>query len=168
MEIHSSVTPELVHMQEEMQRVIELADGQGGVETVRLLERLFFRRVEERLKRVEGGVGINFPDDGATIPLPNGSYLVVSVDAYTVNPPFFPGGNIGSLAAHGSINDVVMMGGKPIGMLDAIVVEEGFPLEKLEDIVDSFLSVLRGEGIPLIGGDFKVMPRGQLDKITIT
>ncbi|NAZ25908.1 MAG: hydrogenase expression/formation protein HypE [Thermofilum sp.] len=155
-------------MQEDTSKVIELADGQGGVETLRLLEKLFFKRVEEKLKKVEGGVGIDFPDDGALIPLPDGSYLVATADAYTVNPPFFPGGNIGSLAAHGSINDVVMMGGKPIAMLDTIVVEEGFPLKSLEEIVDSFLSVLRAEGIPLIGGDFKVMPKGQLDKITIT
>lgn len=147
---------------------VTLAHGSGGVEMSELLEKLIFSRVEQKLKSVEGGVGIDFPDDAAAIPLPGGKYLVVSTDSYTVNPPFFPGGNIGTLAASGSINDVLMMGGKPIAVLDSIVVEEGFPLRDLEVIVESMISVLRREGVALIGGDFKVMPRGQLDKIVIT
>lgn len=148
--------------------VVSLAHGQGGVETLELLEKLLFSKVEDRLKRVEGGVGIDRPDDGSLIPLPDGRYLVATADSYTVNPPFFPGGNIGSLAASGSINDVVMMGGKPIAMLDTIIAEEGLPLETLESIVDSMISVLKSENVALIGGDFKVMPKGQIDKITIT
>lgn len=133
-----------------------------------LLAKLIFNRVEERLKRVEGGVGIDFPDDGAAIPMGDGRYLVVSIDSYTVNPPFFPGGDIGKLAACGSINDVLMMGAKPLAMMDSLVVEEGFPMEDLERIVDSYLSVLKREGVAVIGGDFKVMPRGMIDKIVIT
>lgn len=146
---------------------VRLAHGSGGVEMHELLDRILFGRIEPGLKRVEGGVGIDKPDDGSLIPLPDGSYLVVATDSYTVNPPFFPGGNIGSLAASGSINDVLMMGGRPLGILDSIVVEEGFPLEDLQAIIDSLVDVLRREGVPLIGGDFKVMPRGQLDRIII-
>lgn len=151
-----------------MEGVVKLAHGSGGVETSQMLEVFVFSRLEERLKRVAGGVGIDFPDDAAAIPIGDGRYLVVTVDSYTVNPPFFPGGDIGVLAVSGSINDVLMMGGRPIAMLDAIVVEEGFPMEDLSRIVDSMLRVLREEGVALIGGDFKVMPKGQLDKITIT
>lgn len=147
---------------------VSLAHGSGGVETFELLERLLFARVEERLKKVEGGVGIDKLDDGAAIPLPDGRYFVVSIDAYTVNPPFFPGGNIGTLAAAGTINDVLMMGGRPIAMLDSIVVEEGLPLRDLEEIVESLVNVLRSEGVALIGGDLKVMPRGQVGGIVIT
>ncbi len=147
---------------------ITLAHGSGGVEMLELLERLFFKRVEEPLKRVEGGVGLEAADDAAAIPIGGGKYLIVSIDSYTVNPPFFPGGNIGVLAAAGSINDVLMLGGRPIAMLDSIVVEEGFPLSDLEVIVESMISLLRQEGVALIGGDFKVMPRGQLDKVVIT
>ncbi|MEM0001679.1 MAG: hydrogenase expression/formation protein HypE [Desulfurococcaceae archaeon] len=147
---------------------VTLAQGAGGVEMLELLEKLIFRRVDEKLKHVEGGVGIDVADDAATIPLPDGNYLVISVDSYTVNPIFFPGGNIGVLAASGSINDVLMLGGKPIAMLDAIVVEEGFPMKDLEIIVESMLGVLREENVALIGGDFKVMPRGQVDKIVIS
>jgi hydrogenase expression/formation protein HypE len=151
-----------------MEKVIRIAHGSGGVETSQLLEALIFSRLEERLKKVEGGVGIDFPDDAAAIPIGDGRYLVVTVDSYTVNPPFFPGGDIGVLAASGSINDVLMMGGRPIAMLDAIVVEEGFSMEDLRKIIDSMMRVLREEGVALIGGDFKVMPKGQLDKIVIT
>ena len=147
---------------------VSLAHGSGGVETFELLEKLIFSRVENKLKRVENGFGIDVLDDGATIPLPSGEHIVVSIDAYTVNPPFFPGGNIGVLAAAGSINDVLMMGGKPIAILDSIVVEEGFPINDLETIIQSFLNVLRSENIALIGGDFKVMPKGSIDKIVIT
>lgn len=151
-------------------KFIKLSHGSGGAEMGEILGRLVFSKVDEKLKKVEGGVGIDLPDDGAAIPLKNlkNDHLVLSTDAYTVNPPFFPGGNIGSLAATGSINDVVMAGGRPIAALDAIVVEEGFPEDQLEIIVDSMIGVFKKEGVALIGGDFKVMPKGNLDRIVIT
>jgi len=145
---------------------VSLAQGQGGVETWELLQALIFSRV--RLGKVGGGVGLDWPDDGATIPLPDGTHLVVTIDAYTVNPPFFPGGNIGSLAATGTINDLAVMGARPLAVLDSIVVEEGFPLSDLEAVVDSLISTLEREGVALIGGDLKVMPKGHVDRITIT
>lgn len=145
-----------------------LSHGSGGVETAELLRKLIFSKVPDELMRVNGGLGIDRPDDSALIPIGKDEFLVVSIDSYTVNPLFFPGGNIGVLAATGSINDVAVMGGVPIAMLDSIVVEEGFPLSDLEVITNSFLEVLRRENVSLIGGDFKVMPKGQLDKIVIT
>lgn len=147
--------------------VITLAHGGGGLETEEILQRLLFSKVPPELKRVAGGLGIDMPDDAAAIPLGNGDYLVVSIDSYTVDPPFFPGGDIGYLAASGSINDVVMLGGRPVAMLDAVLVEEGFPEKDLARILDSFISTLARYGIALIGGDFKVMPKGQLDRIVI-
>lgn len=147
---------------------VSLAHGSGGVETYEILKKLIFSRIPDNLKKVLDGYGIDVLDDGASIPLPNGQHLVISMDAYTVNPPFFPGGNIGALAACGSINDVLMMGGKPIAIMDSIVVEEGFPIEDLDKIVDTFAQILIDEGVALIGGDFKVMPRGQIDKVVIT
>jgi hydrogenase expression/formation protein HypE len=148
--------------------VVRLSHGSGGVETAEIIERLFIARLPDVFKKVPGGLGLDFPDDAAAVPMGDGRYLVITVDSYTVSPPFFPGGDIGLLAACGSINDVLMLGGRPVAMMDAMVVEEGFPMEDLERIVSSFLSVLRSEGIALIGGDFKVMPRGQLDKVVIT
>jgi len=146
---------------------ITLAHGAGGKETTEILENLLFNRLDIVYKRVKGGVGIDLPDDGATIPLPDGSFLVVSTDSYTVKPIRFPGGDIGKLAACGSINDVLVMGGKPIAFLDMIVVEEGVPMSLLEAIVDSMLKVLREERVPLVGGDFKVMPKGGVDGVVI-
>jgi len=149
-----------------MERIV-LAHGAGGVETSEILQRLIFSKVPPGLKRVEGGVGIDFPDDAAAIPI-NGGYLVVTTDSYTVSPPYFPGGNIGTLAASGTINDVVMMGARPMAALDAIIVEEGFPVKTLEDIVESMISIFAKEGVALIGGDFKTMPKGQIDGVVIT
>ena len=145
---------------------ITLSHGSGGVETSQILERLIFKRVEDDLKCIEGGLGIDYPDDAAAIPKEDG-YLVVTTDSYTVNPPFFPETNIGGLAASGTINDVLMLGGKPIAALDSIIVEEGFPEEDLRKIIDTMLSILRENGIAVIGGDFKVMPKDTLDNLVI-
>lgn len=145
-----------------------LAHGAGGKETSNLLETLLFSKVEEVLKRTKEGVGLDRPDDGAAIKLPDGSYMVLSIDSYTVKPLFFPGGDIGKLAACGSINDVWMMGAKPVAMMDAMVIEEGLEIDTLKRIMHSFLKVLREEDIPLIGGDLKVMPKGEIDGIVIT
>lgn len=148
-------------------KFVKLAHGSGGEETGELLKELLFSKVPEELKKVPNGLGIDLPDDGAVIPLEKKN-IVISTDSYTVNPPFFPGGNIGMLSAIGSINDVVVMGAKPIAGLDSIIVEEGFPLEDLKKIIDSLIEVFRNEGVALVGGDFKVMPKGALDRIVIT
>ncbi|RLG41453.1 MAG: hydrogenase expression/formation protein HypE [Thermoproteota archaeon] len=148
--------------------VIKLSHGSGGKETARIVSSLILSLLREDMMAVEGGIGTDELDDGATIPIGDGRYIVVSIDSYTVNPPFFPGGNLGKLAASGTINDVLMMGGEPIAMMDAVVVEEGSRMEEVREIVRSFIEVLREEGVKLIGGDFKVMPRGQLDRYVIT
>jgi len=145
---------------------ITLSHGSGGVETSKILEKLIFRKVPDDLKKVVGGLGIDFPDDAAAIPVGD-QYIVVTTDSYTVNPPFFPETNIGGLAASGTINDVLMLGGKPIAAMDSIVVEEGFPEEDLRLIVDTMLDVLRSNGVAVIGGDFKVMPQGTIDNIVL-
>lgn len=145
---------------------ILLSHGGGGKETAEILQKLVFSRIPEGLKKVGNGVGIDRPDDGAVLDLKG--YLIVSVDSYTVKPLFFPGGDIGKLAACGSINDVAMMGGRPIAMLDAVVIEEGLPEELVEKALNSMFTVLKDEGVALIGGDFKVMPKGELDQMVIT
>lgn len=146
---------------------ISLAMGSGGLETSHLLEKLVFGRVPAPLKTVENGLGIDFPDDSAAIPLNDRTFLVVSVDAYTVNPLVFPGGDLGSLAAAGTINDVLMLGGRPFAALDSIVVEEGLEYSMLERVFDSMVDVFAAENVKLVGGDFKVMPRGQLDQMIV-
>ena len=144
---------------------IKLAHGSGGVETHELIDKLVRNIVKK--PSVKNGVGLREMDDGATIPT-HDVHIVVTTDSYTVNPIFFPGGNIGSLAATGTLNDLAVMGAEPLAVLDSIVVEEGFPLDDLRTIVNSFVRVLEEEDVSLIGGDFKVMPKGSLDKIIIT
>ncbi len=146
---------------------VTLAHGSGGVETEAIVENLIVKLVPESLRSMPGGVGLDALDDGAAIPVPGG-YMVFTVDSYTVNPPFFPGGNIGSLAASGTINDLLMMGARPVAALDAIVVEEGFEVAKLREITESLVKTLAENNVALIGGDFKVLPKGQLDKIVVT
>jgi len=148
-----------------MEDVIKLSHGSGGIETLQLIKEI---TKDIKLRKVGRGTGLDELDDSALIPLGGENFLAVTVDSYTVNPIFFPGGDIGKLAATGTINDLAVMGAEPLAILDAIVVEEGFPKRDLQRVLDSFKEVLRSEGVALIGGDFKVMPKGSLDKIVIS
>lgn len=141
--------------------------GSGGPETIEIIKRFILSKIPNNLWKASGGYGLDVLDDGSTI-LVNGKHFVLSIDSFTVNPIFFPGGDIGHLAVSGVINDLVMMGARPIAFMDTIVVEEGFPIRDLEKIIDSITTVLKKYNIALIGGDFKVMPRNTLDKIIVT
>ncbi|QXJ35533.1 hydrogenase expression/formation protein HypE [Saccharolobus shibatae] len=145
---------------------ILLAHGNGGKETQEILNRLIFSKLPDYLKKTKSGVGIDYPDDGAVLSDVKGK-IVVATDSHTVNPYFFPGGSIGTLAATGTINDIVMMGAEPIAMLDSIVVSEGFPLDDLDKILTDMINILKENNIPLVGGDFKVMPRDSMPGIVI-
>jgi len=118
------------------------------------------------LKKALDGVGLEELDDGASIRL-GATELVFSIDGHTVDPLFFPGGDIGRLAISGTVNDVAVMGARPIAVLDAIVVEEGFPMADLERILRSMDEAAREAGVAIISGDFKCMPRGHVDKMVI-
>lgn len=145
---------------------ITLAHGAGGKETGEIIEKFFVNLF--KIKKVGDGIGLDDLEDSATIPLSGGGYLAFTIDSYTVNPIFFPGGNIGKLAATGTINDLAVMGAKPLAVMDSMVVEEGFSVEDLEKILNSMKEVLERYNIALIGGDFKVMPKDQVDKVVLT
>ena len=147
-----------------MKHVITLEHGSGGRLMRELIEGLILPIYE--LKRVPGGIGLPEMDDGASIPM-GGRNLVLTTDAYTVKPVFFPGGDIGKLAACGTVNDLAVMGAKPLALASSIVVEEGFELEKLRSIISSINEVSKEVGAPVIAGDTKVMERGSLDEIII-
>jgi len=150
-----------------MQRndIIKLADGAGGI----LMDQLIKQTISSHIwkKRVRDGVGLEELDDGASLRV-GGREVVVSIDGHTVDPIFFPGGDIGRLAISGTSNDVAMMGAKPLAIVDSIIVVEGFPMRDLEMIVSSMNETAREIGVAVIGGDFKVMPKGHLDKMVIT
>ncbi|NEE00644.1 hydrogenase expression/formation protein HypE [Phytoactinopolyspora halotolerans] len=94
--------------------------------------------------------------------------VVVSTDSFVVSPLFFSGGDIGKLAVHGTINDVAMMGGDPLGLSLAFIIEEGFPLEDLRRITASVGEAAREAGVPVVTGDSKVVDRGSADGLFIT
>jgi hydrogenase expression/formation protein HypE len=113
-----------------------------------------------------GGIGLESLDDGAVIPF-NGVNLVFTTDSHVVRPIFFPGGDIGRIAVCGTINDLAMMGARPIALSCGMIIEEGFEIDDLVRIVASMDDALGEAGANLVTGDTKVMERGALDGITI-
>jgi hydrogenase expression/formation protein HypE len=105
-------------------------------------------------------------NDGAIFEL-GGMRLAFSTDSYTVDPIFFPGGNIGDLAINGTVNDVAMCGATPVYLSVGLIIEEGFPLADLEKILSEMGRAAEAAGVKVITGDTKVVPKGAVDKIFI-
>jgi len=142
---------------------IDLSHGAGGRAGAQLVGELFSRHFDNDFLR-RG-------DDGAVLPAENflqGGGLVISTDSHVVSPLFFPGGDIGCLSVHGTINDVAMMGARPVAMTAAFVIEEGFALADLDRIVASMAAASRAAGVPVVAGDTKVVERGKGDGVFIT
>ncbi|HOI71570.1 MAG TPA: hydrogenase expression/formation protein HypE [Methanobacterium sp.] len=144
---------------------IGMSHGAGG----EIMQGLISGIIRENIKNknVNGGIGLDELDDGATIPLDEYE-IVISTDSHTVNPIFFPGGDIGKISIAGTVNDVSVMGAKPLAIANAMVISEGFPSEDLEKIVKSMDAVATEAGVAIITGDTKVMEKDKLDKIIIT
>ncbi|MFC2163041.1 hydrogenase expression/formation protein HypE [Candidatus Altiarchaeota archaeon] len=141
-----------------MDDVLTLAHGAGGKEMNELISSL-------GLSFRGGWTGCD--DDAASYDLGDGRYLVFTTDSYTVDPIFFPGGDIGTLAVCGTINDLSVMGATPLGISLSLVIEEGFGRKDLGRIMESVKSVSMGASVPVVTGDTKVMGSGKLDKIII-
>jgi hydrogenase expression/formation protein HypE len=111
-------------------------------------------------------------NDGAVLPAPviNGkpARLVMSTDCHVVSPLFFPGGDIGCLSVHGTVNDVAVMGATPLYLAAGFILEEGFALGDLARIVESMARAAKAAGVPVVTGDTKVVERGKGDGIFIT
>jgi hydrogenase expression/formation protein HypE len=139
-------------------RSIALDHGSGGEAAQSLIKEVFLSRLNnEYLQKL---------DDSAVLRL-NGSRLAMTTDSYVVDPLFFPGGNIGSLAVHGTVNDLSMLGAEPLYLTLALILEEGLPLQDLETIIDSVANASREAGVMIVAGDTKVVPKGHADKIFI-
>lgn len=137
---------------------IVLAHGAGGRVMQRLIAELFVAAFDApELRRAH---------DGATVELPGP--VAVTTDAFTVTPRFFPGGDIGSLAVYGTVNDVAMCGARPTVLTAAFILEEGLPLEELRRIVESMASAARRCGVRIVAGDTKVVEHGQGDGVYVT
>ena len=94
--------------------------------------------------------------------------MVITTDGFVISPLFFPGGDIGSLAVHGTINDVAMAGARPLYLACGMILEEGFPLADLAAIVASMAAAAKAAGVPIVTGDTKVVERGKGDGVFIT
>lgn len=147
----------------EKNKKIELESGAGGEKSSQLI-------AEIRKNFVKNKKWKNTQDDGAVFDLApaGGDRLVFTTDAFIVNPLFFPGGDIGKIAMCGTINDLSVMGAKPIGIGLSLVIEEGFPAEDLQKIMQSIGKISRETGVPIVTGDTKVTERGKIDKLEIT
>ena len=137
---------------------ILLDHGSGG--------RLSFDLIREILVPGFDSPLLNQLDDGAVFPVDAGR-LAFSTDSYTVDPIFFPGGDIGELAVNGTVNDVAMCGGRPLYLSVGLILEEGFPLSDLRKILASMASAADLAGVKVVTGDTKVVPRGAADRIFI-
>jgi hydrogenase expression/formation protein HypE len=111
---------------------------------------------------------LNQGNDQASLPLPVGGRMVMTTDGYVVSPLFFPGGNIGSLAVNGTINDVAMAGARPLYLSASFIIEEGFPLADLQHIAQAMGRASREAGVPVVTGDTKVVERGKADGVFIS
>ncbi len=147
------------------EELIDLTHGSGAAATERLIRRVILPRVS--IKRAMEGIGLDELADGSSVKI--GDFEIVSsIDGHTVHPIFFPGGDIGRLSVAGTTNDLAMMGAKPLAIFDSLIIEEGFPVSKLERIVQSMNAAAKEISVAIVGGDLKVMPRGRLDEIVIT
>ncbi|MFA5267507.1 MAG: hydrogenase expression/formation protein HypE [Methanoregula sp.] len=140
---------------------VNMMHGAGGEVMGELLQTLTKFRHNNA-----GGIGLEAMDDGAVIPF-NGANLVFTTDSHVVRPIFFPGGDIGRISVCGTVNDLAMMGGKPIALSCGMIIEEGFEIDDIARIVSSMDDALGEAGTNLVTGDTKVMERGALDGIVI-
>ncbi len=136
-----------------------MTHGSGGRAMAQLIEELFVTHLDNELLRQA--------NDQALFEVPGGR-MVMSTDGHVISPLFFPGGDIGSLAIHGTVNDVAMSGAKPLYLSAGFILEEGFPLADLERLVKSMSEAALKAGVPVITGDTKVVEKGKGDGVFIT
>jgi hydrogenase expression/formation protein HypE len=138
---------------------VELSHGGGGRAMMQLIAELFARHL--------GNEYLAQGNDGALLPPADGR-LVLSTDSHVVTPLFFPGGDIGSLAVYGTVNDVAVMGAEPRYLTAGFILEEGFALAELDRVVASMAEAARRAGVSLVAGDTKVVEQGKGDGLYIT
>jgi hydrogenase expression/formation protein HypE len=139
---------------------IVLGHGSGGRLSAELLARVFLPAFKNDV--------LDALEDQATVDLGIGERIAFSTDSFVVRPLFFPGGDIGRLAVHGTVNDLAVGGAIPRVMAAAFILEEGLSLRDLERVVDSMRRACAEAGVMLVTGDTKVVDRGKADKLFIT
>jgi hydrogenase expression/formation protein HypE len=138
---------------------VDMSHGSGGRAMAQLISELFAAAFDNEFL-AQG-------NDGAVLPPVTGR-LVMATDSHVVSPLFFAGGDIGCLSVHGTINDVAVMGAKPLYLSASFILEEGYPLSDLKRIVESMAQAARAAGVPIVTGDTKVVEKGKGDGVFIT
>jgi hydrogenase expression/formation protein HypE len=138
---------------------VDMTHGSGGRAMAQLIEELFLAAFDNDWLRAA--------NDNACFAV-QGGRMVMATDSHVVSPLFFPGGDIGCLSVHGTVNDVAMSGAKPLYLSASFILEEGFPLADLKRIVDSMAQAAREAGVPIVTGDTKVVEQGKGDGVFIT
>ena len=139
--------------------VVELAHGAGGSAMTTLIAEIFYPAFNNDLLLQQNDQAIFNVDTGK---------LAFATDSFVVSPLFFPGGNIGSLAVNGTINDIALGGATPLYLSASFILEEGFPLKDLLTIANTMGSCANSAGVKIITGDTKVVERGKADGVFIT
>jgi hydrogenase expression/formation protein HypE len=140
-------------------KTVVLGHGSGGKLSAQLIREMFLPAFDNPL--------LNRLDDQAVLEA-GSARIAFTTDSFVVTPLFFPGGDIGKLAVHGTVNDLAMSGATPLALSAAFILEEGFPMEELARIVASMAEAARAAGVPIATGDTKVVPRGKADGMFIT
>lgn len=138
---------------------INMTHGGGGRAMADLIRDVFHKHLGNRI--------LDRGDDAGLFAVQTGR-LVMSTDGHVIAPLFFPGGDIGGLCVHGTVNDLAMMGAKPLYLTAGFILEEGFPLADLDRIVRSMSQAAKAAGVQVISGDTKVVERGKGDGVFIT
>ena len=142
-----------------MSNNITLSHGNGGKHMRRLIEDVFVKHLSNEL--------LNTNSDATLLPEHN-QRLMTTVDGFTVQPVFFPGGNIGSLCIHGTVNDLAVSGAIPKFLTLGAIIEEGLAFDTLEEIVKSMAQTATECGVKIVCGDTKIVPRGQGSEVYFT
>lgn len=138
---------------------IVLGHGSGGRMSHDLIRKTFLSAFDNSI--------LQRGDDAASLEI-SGAELSVSVDAHVVKPLFFPGGDIGKLAVCGTVNDVAMLGARPLYLTAGFILEEGLPIETLQRVVESMSAAAREAGVQIVAGDTKVVEKGKADGLYVT
>ncbi len=142
------------------QERIVMGHGSGGKMMHDLIAKTFMKPL--------GNPSLNASNDGSVISTQGYSRFVVSADAHVVSPLFFPGGDIGALAVCGTVNDVAMMGAKPLYLTASFILEEGLEIETLARVVESMRACAEEAGVQIVAGDTKVVGKGSADGLYIS
>ena len=141
------------------QGTVDMSHGSGGRAMAQLIQDLFLGAFDNEWLRQGNDQALFQPPPGR---------LVMSTDAHVISPLFFPGGDIGSLAVHGTINDLAMAGARPLYLAAAFILEEGFSLADLQRLAESMGRAAAEAGVPVVTGDTKVVEKGKGDGVFIT